>query len=128
MTKLSSESSKRGTGCLSRNEVQTLFPQGRGLHCPRFPFAVCGICQRQGPRDHLCSVFDGEEESIRCKTLPFGAEGDESAQANRLFYDLRTCDDLGIKNIYVRCPSSEGVGLAVMNRLLRAAEYRFIDL
>lgn len=80
------------------------------------------------PETTCALVFDGEEESIRCKTLPFGAEGDESAQANRLFYDLRTCDDLGIKNIYVRCPSSEGVGLAVMNRLLRAAEYRFIDL
>lgn len=80
------------------------------------------------PETTCALVFDGEETKIKCKTLPFGAKGDELAHANHLFYDLRTCDDMGIQNIYVRCPSTEGVGLAVMNRLLRAAEFRFIDV
>lgn len=30
--------------------------------------------------------------------------------------------------IYVRCPSTDGVGLAVYNRLIRAAAFKFIDL
>ncbi len=80
------------------------------------------------PQTTAALVFDGEEKYIRCRTLPFGAAGDELAHAHRLFFDLRTCDEMGIQNIYVRCPSDEGVGLAVMNRLLRAAEFRFIDV
>lgn len=73
-------------------------------------------------------VFDGEESKLDCKTLLFGAEGDDLAHASKLFDALRTCDDEGIKELYVRCPSDEGVGLAVMNRLLRAAEYNIIEV
>lgn len=73
-------------------------------------------------------VFDGEEGALGCTCLPFGKEGDELAHANTLFALLRKCDDLGMKEVYVRCPSSEGVGLAVMNRLLRAAAFEVLDL
>ena len=73
-------------------------------------------------------VFDGEESLVNCVTLPFGAEDDSLGQAEHLFDDLRRADELGVSDIYVRCPSAEGVGLAVMNRLLRAAEFRIINV
>ena len=73
-------------------------------------------------------VFDGEESLVNCVTLPFGAEDDSLGQAEHLFDDLRRADELGVSDIYVRCPSAEGVGLAVMNRLLRAAEFRIIEV
>ncbi len=73
-------------------------------------------------------VFDGEEALVNCVTLPFGAEDDSLGQAEHLFDDLRRADELGVSDIYVRCPSAEGVGLAVMNRLLRAAEFRIIEV
>lgn len=73
-------------------------------------------------------VFDGEEDLVNCVTLPFGAEDDPLGQAEHLFDDLRRADELGVSDIYVRCPSAEGVGLAVMNRLLRAAEFRIIQV
>lgn len=73
-------------------------------------------------------VFDGEEDLVHCVTLPFGAEDDPLGQAEHLFDDLRRADELGVSDIYVRCPSAEGVGLAVMNRLLRAAEFRIIEV
>ena len=73
-------------------------------------------------------VFDGEEDLVHCVTLPFGAEDDPLGQAEHLFDDLRRADELGVSDIYVRCPSAEGVGLAVMNRLLRAAEFRIIQV
>lgn len=73
-------------------------------------------------------VFDGEESLVQCRTLPFGAADDALTQAERLFDDLRKADELGVKEIYVRCPSDEGVGLAVWNRLLRAAEFRVIEV
>lgn len=80
------------------------------------------------PATTAALVFDGEEDKLHCTCLPFGKEGDELAHANTLFSHLRKCDDLGIKEVYVRCPSSEGVGLAVMNRLLRAAAFEVVDL
>ena len=58
----------------------------------------------------------------------FGAEDDSLGQAEHLFDDLRKADELGVTDIFVRCPSAEGVGLAVMNRLLRAAEFRIIEV
>ena len=70
-------------------------------------------------------VFDGEK--LSCRTLYFGEEDDDLAHAAKLFDALRTCDDEGVKELYVRCPSSDGVGLAVMNRLLRAAEFKIIE-
>lgn len=73
-------------------------------------------------------VFDGEESLVGCRTLPFGTEDDPLGQAEHLFDDLRKADELGVTDIFVRCPSAEGVGLAVMNRLLRAAEFRIIEV
>lgn len=69
-------------------------------------------------------VFDGEACKINCRTLDFGAENDDLAHAAKLFDALRTCDDEGIEKLFVRAPGYTGVGLAVMNRLLRAAEYK----
>ena len=80
------------------------------------------------PKTTAALVFDGEEDKIACTALPFGAEEDDLAHANTLFAHLRTCDDLGMKEVYVRCPGAEGVGLAVMNRLLRAAAFEVIKL
>ncbi|HIZ19395.1 MAG TPA: translation factor SUA5, partial [Firmicutes bacterium] len=41
---------------------------------------------------------------------------------------LRRLDEIGAKTVYCACPSEEGVGLAVYNRLLRAAGFEVIDL
>lgn len=73
-------------------------------------------------------VFTGEENKLSCKTYDFGMEDDDLAHAAKLFDTLRACDDDGIDELYVRCPSADGVGLAVMNRLLRAAEFQIVEL
>ena len=73
-------------------------------------------------------AFDGEEKAIRCRTISLGKENDGLAHAHNLFAALRECDNLGMKTVYVHCPSSIGVDLAVMNRLLRAAEYKVMDV
>ncbi len=49
-------------------------------------------------------------------------------QARRLFSLLRYADELGAKTVLVEMPGTEGVGLAVYNRLLRAAAFRVIEL
>lgn len=49
-------------------------------------------------------------------------------QAQRLFALLRKADDIGAKTVLVEAPEKTGIGLAVYNRLLRAAAFRIIDI
>ena len=49
-------------------------------------------------------------------------------QAAQLFSVLRRADEIGAKQIYARCPSQDGVGLAVYNRLLRSAGFEVINV
>ena len=49
-------------------------------------------------------------------------------QARRLFSLLRRADELGAKTVLVEMPQKDGVGLAVYNRLLRAAAFRVIEV
>ena len=71
-------------------------------------------------------VFDGEQVPFR--KLEYGAEGDSAAQAHGLFSALRRMDDLGARRVFARCPSEKGAGLAVCNRLFRAAGFNIINL
>lgn len=74
----------------------------------------------------LC--FEGEESYFSDRiVVPFGEENDPLSQAHRLFDALRELDEKGAKKVYVRSPSKNGVGLAVCNRLYRAAAFRFIN-
>ena len=74
----------------------------------------------------LC--FAGEESALTVPFLTYGARNDPSEQAHQLFDALRRLDDQGVEVAYTACPSLEGVGLAVYNRLLRAAGFEVIDL
>ena len=72
-------------------------------------------------------VFDeADAAGTGHEAIVYGSTGSE--QARRLFDVLRQLDDLGIKKVYARCPAKTGVGLAVYNRLLRAAGFQVIKL
>ncbi|MFY9197793.1 MAG: L-threonylcarbamoyladenylate synthase [Acutalibacteraceae bacterium] len=74
----------------------------------------------------LC--FDGEENNMPVPSLCFGQKSNAQEQAHNLFNALREIDSLGASTVYVRSPKSDGIGLAVFNRLLRAAEFEVIDV
>jgi len=74
----------------------------------------------------LC--FDGEETALQVPFVTYGARGDSITQARKVFDALRRSDDIGAAVIYAACPTPEGVGLAVYNRLLRAAAFEVITL
>ena len=61
-------------------------------------------------------------------TFPLGAGEDSVAQSKKLFDVLRAVDDASLEKAYAPMPSAEGVGLAVNNRLLRAAGFNVIKL
>lgn len=74
----------------------------------------------------LC--FEGEQNRFGVKCVTYGQSDDGASQAQRLFDALRELDEIGAKVVYARCPSLDGIGLAVYNRLLRAAGFEIINL
>ncbi len=71
-------------------------------------------------------IFDGDEKSFPYKYLTYGA--DSAEQAHWIFQRLRELDDMGAEKVYVRAPSTDGIGLAVYNRLIRSAGFEVIRL
>lgn len=58
-----------------------------------------------------------------------GKELDLEAQARRVFDILREFDKMpNIKTVLTKLPSKDGIGLAIYNRLLKAAGYRVVTL
>ncbi len=72
----------------------------------------------------LC--FEGD--AVTTPHLTYGKENDALGQARELFDRLRQLDEKGAKKVYARIPSADGVGMAVYNRLIRAAAFNIIDL
>lgn len=57
-----------------------------------------------------------------------GGAADTFEQARRLFRALRAMDDNGVKHIWAQCPDSAGMGLAVVNRLSKAAGFHILEV
>ena len=76
----------------------------------------------------LVLCFAEEENFITVKHEVYGTKSDEFTLAKNLFSALRNVDNEGVSAVYIHAPSKCGVGLAVYNRLIRAAAYKVIKL
>lgn len=74
--------------------------------------------------DVTALVFDGEEKELSCPAISYGDKNDGYSQSARLFDALRELDEMGAYKVYARCPDTKGMGLAVYNRLIRAAGFK----
>jgi L-threonylcarbamoyladenylate synthase len=54
--------------------------------------------------------------------LPWGSWSDPEALARNLYLQLRALDDLGVDVIVCPMPPSTGIGLAIRDRLRKAAK------
>lgn len=81
-------------------------------------------------QDKNCAVliFEGEEKNIDKPYFIYGKKDDFISQSQNLFKILRDIDETDFKTIYVRCPEISGIGLAIYNRLIRAANFNIINL
>ncbi len=89
-------------------------------------------------REHLrsrCGVLCYREEVAAFQEMfapediyVLGDEQDLKTQAHRLFYLLREADKTVYEAIYAPLPPKEGIGLALYNRMIRAAAYHIIEL
>ena len=71
-------------------------------------------------------IFDKDKDLFPYRYMTYG--NDSSEQAHLLFQRLRELDDVGAGKVFVRAPKTEGVGLAVYNRLIRAAGFEVIRI
>lgn len=62
------------------------------------------------------------------RSLSLGRKDNLNEIAKNLFETLRKCDDLGVEYILCQGFEEDGVGLAIMNRLNKAAGYDIIKV
>ena len=74
----------------------------------------------------LC--FDEDIPNLKIPYISYGSIKDEEEQARNIFDALRECDKLNPTVIYAHNEKSEGVGIAVYNRLIRSAGFDVIQL
>lgn len=63
-----------------------------------------------------------------CAVECFGSRDAPAEQAREVFDRLRAFDDMDVTRIWAQCPPDEGVGLAVANRLRKAAGFHVVDV
>lgn len=76
--------------------------------------------------ENNCAVlcYDEEFEYLNASlSICIGKKDDLSTQAKRLFTSLREADKLGATKIYAHLPTLDGLGLALYNRMIRAAAH-----
>ena len=72
--------------------------------------------------DEYVSAFAGH------KVQSLGPRSDKTVQAQRLFDALRAFDsDQTVTEIFAQCPDNRGIGLAINNRLKKAAGFHLVD-
>ena len=89
--------------------------KAEGLH------RVAVLCYSDDERDISDKLPDAE-------IYVLGARCDEGEQAKHLFYLLREADKRSYDKIYAPLPEKSGMGLALYNRLIRAAAHTIINL
>ena len=83
----------------------------------------------QSPENAVIGFDDYKAISDKADCIVIGSSSDKETQAHKLFDVLRLFDNRqDIKRIYAKLPSTEGIGLAVFNRMLKASGYNIIIL
>jgi len=86
----------------------------------------CEFVNKQESCAAIC--FSEEQALINKPCLSYGNKEDSETQARLIFDLLRKSDRFLVDKVYIHAPKKSGVGLAVYNRLIRAAGFKVIKL
>ena len=78
--------------------------------------------------DCAAICFEEELPRIAVKKISYGAQNNKAELAKNVFTALREVDALAAGRVYIHAPDKSGIGLAIYNRLLRAAAFKVIEL
>ena len=76
--------------------------------------------------DEFLSLFTGRSQTR--PVMDLGPAGDKEEQARHIFDALRSFDHTSVPAIWAQCPDSSGIGLAIANRLNKAAGFHIIEV
>lgn len=116
---------------IKNNKDQDFRPMAPGMKYRHYaPDAEMVVIE--GPEEKVKEEIKRREEKIKAEgkkvgVIIFGDENFEEA-AHDLFADLRKMDDEGVEYIIAGAVKSEGLGYAVMNRMLKSAGYNVIKV
>ena len=82
-------------------------------------------------KNKKCAIICYDEEKDLLDSdliLPIGSKSDVALHSRLLFARLRQCDRLSPDVIYAHLPSREGLGLALYNRMIRAAAHTVLKI
>ncbi len=87
------------------------------------------FCEFVNNKQNAVAVcFLEESEKIKIPKLVYGSKNDSETLAHSCFSVLREVDCFGAESVFIHAPEKQGVGLAVYNRLIRAAAFKVIKL
>lgn len=116
---------------IKNNKDQDFRPMAPGMKYRHYaPDAEMVVIE--GPEEKVKEEIKRRKEKIKAEgkkvgVIIFGDENFEEA-AHDLFADLRKMDDEGVEYIIAGAVKSEGLGYAVMNRMLKSAGYNVIKV
>lgn len=105
-------------------------------YAPKAPVTVVSGTSAQSGRWLCAHVSEGAGLILFDEYVPLfprnivrtiGPAADKDEQARRVFDALRAFDETDVSTIYAQCPDSAGLGLAVGNRLKKAAGFHTVD-
>ncbi len=79
-------------------------------------------------KNAVAVCFEEEQSKITIPKLIYGSGNDYESLAHSCFAVLREVDSLKAERVFIHAPKKDGVGLAVYNRLIRAAAFKVIKL
>lgn len=103
-------------------------PKARVVIVKGSPAAYAAYVNDRAGEGSAALCFDEDREFLRVPCVSYGGRMDPAAQARCLFGALRELDRRGYALVYAACPGEDGMGLAVYNRLLRAAGFEVVEL
>lgn len=107
-------------------------------YAPSVPFVLL-----DGTKENVIAFLQNEQKTKSCAVLCYseemtalgqkniidiGKSDDLDVQAKRLFTALRDADKLGVEVIYGHLPPKDGLGLALYNRMIRAAAHTILQV
>lgn len=85
--------------------------------------------EKESKENDAALCFEEDKERLPfIKCITYGREKDSFSQASRIFDALREIDELGAETAFARFPEMSGMGLAVFNRLVRAAGFNIVEV
>ncbi len=85
------------------------------------------IAAQAGPGDGVICFDEYTGRFPEQIVVPLGPAGDKAEQARRVFDALRAFDCTDVPRIWAQCPDCKGIGLAITNRLSKAAGFHILE-